>query len=72
MEPSYEINRRQKKPFTIIVIVVLALVSEFHLLRLFLDWEVIIDAVVVPMWGSVLGFVIAGGLALMLWIETGK
>jgi len=57
------------KPFTVIAIVVFALVSLLHLLRYFLGWEVIINAVVIPMWVSVLGFVIAGGLAIMVWRE---
>ncbi len=57
------------KPFTVIAIVVFALVSLLHLLRYFLGWEVIINAVVIPMWVSVLGFVIAGGLTIMVWRE---
>jgi len=57
------------KPFTVIAIVVFSLVSLLHLLRYFLGWEVIINAVVIPMWLSLLGFVIAGGLAFMLWRE---
>ncbi len=57
------------KPFTIIAIIVFVLVSLLHLLRYFLGWEIIINAVVIPMWVSLLGFVIAGGLAFMLWRE---
>jgi len=57
------------KPFTVIAIVVFALVSLSHLLRYFLGWEIIVNAVSIPMWVSLLGFVIAGGLAFMLWRE---
>jgi len=57
------------KPFTIIAIVVFAVVALLHLLRFFQGWEVIINAVTIPMWVSLLGFVIAGGLAFMLWRE---
>jgi len=57
------------KPFTVIAIVIFALVSLLHLLRYFLGWEIIVHTVTVPMWVSFLGFVIAGGLAFMLWRE---
>ena len=62
------------KPFTTIAVVIFALVAFLHLLRLFFGWEVIIGGTIVPMWVSVLGFVIAAGLAVMLWREarTGK
>ena len=57
------------KPFTVIAIVVFALVSLLHLLRYVLGWEVVVNAVAIPMWVSVLGFVIPGVLAFMLWRE---
>jgi hypothetical protein len=60
------------KPFTIIAIVIFALVSIVHLLRLFLGWEIIFNGVVMPIWISAIGFVIAGGLAFMLWYEMNK
>ena len=53
------------KPFTVIAIVVFAIVSLSHLLRYVLGWEVIINAVAIPMWLSLLAFVIAGGLAFL-------
>jgi len=40
------------------------------LLRLFARWEVIVSGFVIPVWWSALGFVIAGGLALMVWREA--
>lgn len=57
------------KPFTVVAIVVFILVSLLHLLRYFLGWEVMVNTVTIPMWVSLFGFVIAGGLAFMLWRE---
>ncbi len=60
------------KPFTAIAAVIFALVSIMHLLRLFLGWEVTVSGMAVPMWASVLGLVIAAGLAVMLLREARK
>ncbi len=57
------------KPFTVIAIVVFALVAVLHLLRYFLGWVIIVHTMTIPMWVSLLSFVIAGGLAFMLWRE---
>jgi len=57
------------KPFTIIAIIVFSLVSLLHLLRYFQGWGVIINSVTIPLWVSLFGFVISGGLAFMLWRE---
>jgi hypothetical protein len=57
------------KPFTVVAIVVFILVSLLHLLRYFLGWEVMVNTATIPMWVSLPGFVIAGGLAFMLWRE---
>jgi len=43
-----------------------------HLVRLFAGWEVIIAGYVVPVWFSLPGFIVAGGLATMIWRESGK
>jgi hypothetical protein len=58
------------KPFTLIAIVVFSLVSILHLVRLILGWGILINGVIIPLWLSAVGFVIAGGLAAMLWRET--
>jgi hypothetical protein len=58
------------KPFTLIAIVVLSLVSILHLIRLVLGWEVLIAGVTIPLWISGVGFILAGGLAAMLWRES--
>jgi membrane protein implicated in regulation of membrane protease activity len=60
------------KPFTTIAIVIIALVAVVHVLRLILGWEIIVSGAVIPMWVSVVGFLIAGGLAVMLWRESRK
>lgn len=61
-----------KKPFTILAVLFLALVALLHLLRLVLGWEVTFNGAVVPVWLSVAGLVIAGGLAAGLWWESRK
>ncbi len=59
-----------KKLFTTIAVGVFALVALLHVLRLAFGWEVTIQGSVIPMWVSVLGVIIAGGLAIMLWRES--
>jgi hypothetical protein len=58
------------KPFTVIAIVVFSLVSMLQLARLILGWEVLVNGVVIPLWLSGAGFVLAAGLAVMLWRES--
>jgi hypothetical protein len=58
------------KPFTTATLVILALVAIVHALRLLLGWSVTVDGADSPMWASVVGFVIAAGLAVGLWRET--
>jgi hypothetical protein len=58
------------KPFTIIAIVIFALVAAVHVLRLILGWEVVVNGTVIPMWVSVAGIIIAGGLAVLVWHES--
>lgn len=57
------------KPFTKIAIAVFSLVALLHLLRLVFGWEVIISGIVIPLWVSVIGFIAAGVLAVLLWRE---
>jgi len=58
------------KPFTTIAIALLGLIAFMHILRLVLGWEVTVNTAIIPMWVSVLGLVIAGGLAWLLWLEN--
>ena len=58
------------KPFTTATLVILALVAIVHALRPLLSWSVTVDGTDIPMWASVVGFVIAAGLAVGLWRES--
>ena len=60
------------KPFTMLAVVIFAVVALVHILRLGLGWELTIHGLAVPLWASVLGIVIAAGLAVMLWRESKK
>jgi hypothetical protein len=63
-------GREDARPFTTITAVVLALIAVLQLLRFLLRWEVTLNGVVVPVWLSGIAFVIAGGLAVMVWRES--
>ena len=58
------------KPFTTLAVLFLALISLVQATRFLLGWEVTIHGYVVPVWLSGVAFVIAGGLAAMLWRES--
>ena len=58
------------KPFTLVAIIVFALIAFGHFLRLLLSWEVMLNGMVIPVWVSAPGLAIAAGLAFMLWRET--
>ena len=60
------------KPFTTIAVVFLTAIAVVHLLRLFASWEVSIVGFVIPVWWSLFGFVIPGGLAFMVWREHAR
>jgi hypothetical protein len=57
------------RPATLTATVLLALVSLAQLLRLIWRVEVTAGGSPVPMWVSGVAFVVAGGVALMLWRE---
>jgi len=54
------------KPFVAIAVVMFTFVAILHVRGILQRWEVIIGGVVIPMWASHLGLIIAGGLAPML------
>ncbi|MGA8278339.1 MAG: hypothetical protein WB784_09100 [Rhodanobacteraceae bacterium] len=60
------------KPFTTITVVVLVLFALVHLVRLFLGWPVYVNGIVMPLWISAIAFVVALGLAAMVWKERGR
>ena len=58
------------KPFTTIAVVVFLLVALLQLLRVISGWEVTVNGIAIPMWASVVAFVVAAALATMLWREA--
>lgn len=58
------------KPASLLAVLVFSLVAIAHLARLIFGTEVIVSGAVVPMWVSVPGLLVAGGLALALWREA--
>jgi hypothetical protein len=58
------------KPFTHMAIVLFSVISFAHILRLFFQWEIIVNGMTVPIWISVPGFLITAGIAFMLWNES--
>jgi hypothetical protein len=61
-----------KRPFTSLAAIIFAVIAFVHLLRLIYGWAVTIVGADVPTWISVLGLLIAGGLAAGLWWESRK
>ena len=53
------------KTFSLVAGVIFAVVAVFHLVRIFLEWTVIIGDWSIPMWVSWISLVVAGGLALL-------
>lgn len=52
-----------QKAFCIVAGIIFALVALFHLVRIIMDWPIVIGEWSVPMWVSWLGFVVVGALA---------
>jgi len=57
------------KPYSTIAVVVFAIVAVLHLVRIGMGWEVIVNYITIPMWVSVVGAIIPGSLAILLWRE---
>ena len=58
------------KPFTTIAVVLLALIAVGQLVRFVLGWEIAVNGLIIPVWLSGIAFVIALGLAIMVWREA--
>ena len=58
------------KPVCTIAVVVFALVAVVHLMRIIQGLEVIVNGITIPLWVSVVGAIIAGGLAILIWREA--
>jgi hypothetical protein len=41
-----------KKPFSVITVVLLALLALFQLLRFVMGWEIVVEGKIVPVWAS--------------------
>ena len=57
------------KPFTLVAVVVLSIVSLLQLTRLLLGWDITINGITIPLWASGVAFAVAAGLAAMVWRE---
>ena len=57
------------QPVTLAAVVVFALVTVVQLVRIFLEWTVIINGIVIPIWVSVIAAAIAATLSVLLWRE---
>ncbi len=57
------------KPFTKIASILLALVGLLHLARVILNMQVIVGSFEIPMWVSIVGFIVPSTLSIGLWRE---
>ena len=62
-------NTQIMKPFTKIASILLALVGLLHLARVILNMQVIVGSLEIPMWVSIVGFIVPSLLSIGLWIE---
>lgn len=60
------------RPVPAIAAGVFGVVAIVHLLRLYFGWEVRVADIFIPHWVSILGTLVAGGLAALLWREAGR
>lgn len=58
------------RPFTGIAIAIFAIIAIAHVIRLFTGWVVTFSGHVLPVWVSMPGAVVAGGLAFLVWRES--
>jgi hypothetical protein len=64
IKSSLEISRMDQKTFSIVAGAIFAVVALVHLLRILMDWPIVIGTWSVPMWVSWIGLVVAGGLSV--------
>lgn len=58
------------KPFTKIASFILAIVALAHLTRIFLQEKVMVGYLEIPMWVSIVGFMVTSILSIGLWRES--
>ena len=59
------------KPATSFGAFLLGLIAFGHLLRVLFGWGVVINDKAIPMWPSILVFIVFGVLSVMIWRESG-
>ena len=64
------IRRSDVKPFSMLATIFLSLIAILQLMRFVQGWQVTINGVIVPVWVSGIAFVVAAGIAAMLWRES--
>jgi len=57
------------KPVVSLTVLLLVAVAVAHALRIALGLDLIVGRTSVPMWPSVIGILVPGGLAFLLWRE---
>ena len=57
------------KPFTTIAIFIFSLICVVHVVRLVVGLDITVGGWAIPLWVSVPGAIVTGGLAFMLWKE---
>lgn len=57
------------KPFTLIAAIIFLIMALVHLLRLFMDFQILVGTHPLPMWASIAGLIIAGLLSWGLFRE---
>ncbi len=62
--------RWRSKPATVATVALLCLIALAQLLRLVFHVKVIASGVVIPLWASAIGCIVAALLAVMLWRES--
>lgn len=58
------------KPYSTIAAAIFAVVALVHLIRLIQGWDVIVNGITIPLWVSVVGGIVTGGLAILIWRES--
>ena len=59
-----------RKTFCMLAGIIFTLVALFHLVRIYMDWPVMIADWSVPKWVSWVGLIVAGGLAILAFRFT--
>ncbi len=57
------------RPIATIAVILLSAVAAAHALRLVFGVELTVGSTVMPLWASVVGTVVPGALAVLLWKE---